>query len=180
MEQPAGFARSNVAFNDSSPGVPVELIAAMVPGRFPGRDDFIDFYSKNNGGYFDGGAVFYRDAFYEVIAGDYNRLEVEAFNYIEVAGMPTNPRLLSIAEVIESVHFYCPEMREFLETHIPFAGDCGDNKYWLDTQTGIVKFTVAEDEFHTDGMTVVAPDFPSFRANIQGMERCMRFSSGIA
>lgn len=171
MAQPAVFARNNVAFNDSSPPAPVDLIAAMMPGRFPGRDDFIEFYSKHNGGYFDGGAVFYRDTFYEVGAEDRNRLELEAFHCIRVPGMPSNPRLASIDEVMEWRAVHHLDALAFLQSHIPFAGDCGDNDYWLDAQTGCVKFTIAGERIHADGVIPVAPDFLSFCANIQAMQR---------
>ncbi len=171
MAQPAVFARNNVVFSDSSPPVPIDLIAVMVPGRFPGRDAFIEFYSKHNGGYFDGGAVFYRDTFYEVAAEDRNRLELEAFHCIEVPGVPPNPRLVSIVDVMEWRADRHRDALAFFESHIPFGVDCGDNDYWLDTRTGSVKFTIAGEDIRADDAILVAPDFLSFCENIQAMQR---------
>ncbi|WP_159093983.1 MULTISPECIES: SMI1/KNR4 family protein [Stenotrophomonas] len=167
MAQPPVFARNNVAFNDSAPSVPIDLVAAMVPGSFPGRDGFIAFYAAHNGGYFDGGAVFYRNAFYEAASDEFNRLELEAFHYIEAPHMPANPRLVSMGEVMKWRRDHHPEARAFLEFHIPFAGDCGDNDYWIDLRTGAVKFTVSWDGIRANEAIPVAPDFLAFCANIQ-------------
>lgn len=64
------------------------------------REHFVDFYSRYNGGYFDGGAFIYRYLFYKITTKDLNLLEIESFHYIEIPGILEHPRLLSIIEVI--------------------------------------------------------------------------------
>lgn len=54
------------------------------------------FYLSNNGGYFSGGAYFYRDIFYTIKPNDYNLMEIEGFNFIQSSPDEESPFLLSI------------------------------------------------------------------------------------
>lgn len=52
-------------FCDRGPSVSTALMSGVLSAAdFNGVDDFVEFYLKNNGGYFNGGAYFYRDVFF--------------------------------------------------------------------------------------------------------------------
>lgn len=171
MAQPKIFALNKLTFNDSYPGLDTTIIESMLPSKFKGREHFIDFYSKYNGGYFDGGAFIYRDLFYKITSKDHNLLEIESFHYIETPSILQHPRLLSIKEVINNKKISYPRNSEFFQNNIPFAGNCGDNDFWLDTATGIVKYTAMEDDIGPNNAILVAPSFLDFYTQIQGSRR---------
>ncbi|OWR27753.1 SMI1/KNR4 family protein [Saccharibacillus sp. O23] len=141
-------------------------IRREVPDEFPGKDFFVEFYASRNGGYFSRGAFLRRDAFYEVGSDEENRLEVEAFNCFPLREGDESPVLLSIPQARQRRmrHWAAFGLADFVETHLPFAGDAGDHDYWLDLRDGTVK-TVRWNE--TDGALVpailaVAPGFREF------------------
>lgn len=165
------FARNDVIFNDSLPGLSIELLETMLPENFPGRHDFMSFYSTHNGGYFDGGAYIYRKDIYNLKPDDYNLLEIEAFNFIPTHQNQTHPRLMSTSEILESRRVHYKENSNFLSNNIPFAGDAGDNDFWIDTSTGIIRYTRTENLSDFSRAILVAPNFRTFCNAIRGSRK---------
>ncbi|EJU6597813.1 SMI1/KNR4 family protein, partial [Salmonella enterica] len=77
------FADKKLIFEHSLHGLSRNQIDTLVPHDFKGKDFFVKFYLSNNGGYFSGGAYFYRDIFYTIKPNDYNLIEIEGFNFIQ-------------------------------------------------------------------------------------------------
>ncbi|WP_406233219.1 hypothetical protein ACI703_18095 [Isoptericola jiangsuensis] len=155
-------------FNDSLPGISRDRLEPLLPHNFPGRDYFISLYSNQNGGFFDGGAHIYREDFCDLKPGDHNLLGIEAFNFIPVFEKQENPRLLSTLQVAEFRKIAHNVNSTFLRENIPFAGDAGDNDFWLDILTGSISYTIT-NELTTHPSTIfVAPDFPTFCDAIRG------------
>ncbi|WP_156814669.1 hypothetical protein [Burkholderia lata] len=77
------FVGDGFDFCDQGPSASAEMVKDVLSGAdLNGVDDFVDFYVKNNGGYFNGGAYFYRDRFYNLSPGDYDSMRVESFYYV--------------------------------------------------------------------------------------------------
>ncbi|EAY9404754.1 SMI1/KNR4 family protein, partial [Salmonella enterica] len=55
--------------------------------------------------------------------------------------------------------------------HFPFAGDAGDNDYWLDMESGNVKYIRWESDDNPDNAIIVAPTFYDFCMSIQATRR---------
>ncbi|OWA35188.1 hypothetical protein B9G55_10965 [Saccharibacillus sp. O16] len=160
------FAAKEIRFEDSWDPVSEADIHRSVPEEFPGKDFFMECYASHNGGYFSQGVFLWRDRFYEVAPEDENLLEVEAFNFLPLFEEDESPVLRSIPEVRDSRrrHWAAFDMTDFIETHLPFAGDAGDHDYWIDLREGTIKSVRWEE---ADGslvpkVIVVAPEFRSF------------------
>ncbi|WP_420480876.1 SMI1/KNR4 family protein [Burkholderia lata] len=54
----------------------------------------------------------------------------------------------------------------FCRTHFPFAGDAGDNDFWIDLRTGEIKYVLWESEENVDDVIDIAPTFSDFVNNI--------------
>lgn len=116
-------------------------INTSVPEYFYGEECFITSYLSLNGVYFIDGACFYRDTFYKVSSGDYNRMGVEGFYFIPQYFDQKQPDSnLSILRVQKIRSMYSDSVSEFTKTHYPFASDAGGNEYWIDTDTGCIKY----------------------------------------
>jgi len=95
---------------------------------------------------------------------------VEAFYFLPLTEEDESPVLCSIPEVRDRRrrHWAAFGMTDFVETHLPFAGDAGDRDYWIDLRTGTIK-SVRWDEENgalVPRLIAVAPDFRSFCVHI--------------
>ncbi|MCC8457800.1 MULTISPECIES: SMI1/KNR4 family protein [Photorhabdus] len=165
------FSDHNLRFEQSLHGLSESEINAVIPNAFNGKDFFMKFYIANNGGYFNGGAYLYRDVFYTVLAGDYNLMEIEGFNFISRKFYDDSQYLLSINEVWELRKGYSRNIKEFAKSHFPFAGDAGDNDYWIDMNSGYIKYIRWESDDNPDNAIIVAPTFYDFCMNLQAERR---------
>ncbi len=162
MRNATRFFRSDVNFSDSLPGLSTDSLVALLKTNFPGRDYFISLYSKQNGGYFDGGAYIHSEDLLDRNPTDPDRFEVEAFNFIATAENEKSRRLLSTADVSKSRELHYKLSTAFLSHHIPIASDAGDNDFWLDTETGIISYTETEELTSEPNALLVAQDFRTF------------------
>ncbi|HDT6507335.1 TPA: SMI1/KNR4 family protein [Klebsiella aerogenes] len=165
------FADKNLIFKHSLHGMSKNRIDILCPHEFKGKDFFVKFYLSNNGGCFSGGAYFYRDTFYTIKSNDYNLMEIEGFNFIQSYPDEESPFLLSINEVWDIRRKYSESIKEFAKQHFPFAGDAGDNDYWLDMGSGNVKYIRWESDDNPDNAIIVAPTFYDFCMGIQANRR---------
>lgn len=165
------FTDKNLNFEHSLHGLSKDQIDTLIPHDFKGKDFFVRFYLTCNGGYFSGGAYFYRDAFYSIKSNDYNLMEIEGFNFIQSYPNEESSFLLSINEIWDTRRKYSKNMKEFAKRHFPFAGDAGDNDYWLDMESGYVKYIRWESDDNPDSAIIVAPTFHDFCMKIQANRR---------
>ncbi|MDI9250706.1 hypothetical protein QMZ25_19160 [Stenotrophomonas sp. RS-48] len=168
MKKHTQFAHSDVNFNDSLPGISKDLLESLLAHNFPGRDHFITFYSNQNGGFFDGGAYIYREDFHTIKPGDHNLFGIEAFNFISTFEGQESARLLSKLKIIEYRTTAHKVNAKFLKENIPFAGDAGDNDFWLNTLTGSINYTITNELTIHPKTIFIAPDFRTFCDAIRG------------
>jgi hypothetical protein len=167
------FIGDGFDFCDQGPSVSAAIVREVLSGiDFNGLDDFFEFYIRNNGGYFNGGAYFYRDKFFNLAAGDYDSMEVESFYYIGEKYLNDNEVNLRSAEGVRRLRAKYSEKRDFFcQAHFPFAGDAGDNDFWIDVRTGEVKYVLWESEKNVGDVIGIAPTFSDFVNNIVSRRR---------
>ena len=157
-----GFFAEDIAFEDYWRQLTVEQIDEII-STFPGKQDFVDFYLAHNGGIFTENALLYTDDFYENPA-DYRLLEVDGFLHIP---LPNDEEGESFTYSIEKERKrrtgHSDKFDEFVSCHIPFANDAGDNTYWINIETGKVKFMEYEYMgYDADKAITVAHSFYDF------------------
>lgn len=152
------------------PAITESQISSVVPDTFGGKMEFLRFYVRHNGGCFEGrGAIFYRDKFYPVARGDYNSMEIESFFFVPLHPGERFSGLRSLVRVREQRAQYYSELKSFIETHFPFAGDAGDNDYWIEIPSGRVKYIRWES--FPEGAVDIAPSFYDFVSNFASERR---------
>jgi hypothetical protein len=147
------FGDTNLIFNLVGESKTREQLAKEFPFEFLGKNDFIEFYQTHNGVYFPEGA----EVIYEVNDDDYG-LEIEFIYTVE-----------HLKKMWEATKEHSPEANCFAETHIPFARDCAGNDFWIEMQTGLIKYISWEDGL-PNGIVVVAPNFKDFCLAIKTLE----------
>ncbi|WP_423380641.1 SMI1/KNR4 family protein [Burkholderia sp. LMG 32019] len=162
------FCGEGFDFCDQGPSVSAVIVMEVLSGvDFNGVRDFVDFYIKYNGGYFNGGAYFYRDSFFDLSGGDYNSMEIESFYYVGEKYFDEDKVNLRSAEKVRKLRARYSDKRDiFGRSHFPFAGDAGDNDFWIDLKTGGVKYVLWESEENVDDIIDIAPTFSDFVNNI--------------
>lgn len=121
------------------PPITESQITSVIPDSFAGKEDFVRFYLRHNGGYFEGGAIFPSDKFY--LAGDHPSAEVEEFFFIPRHIGEKASEFLSSVRLHELRAQWYGDLNTFIETHFPFAGDGSYNDYWIEIPTGRIKYT---------------------------------------
>jgi len=133
---------------------------------FPGKEEFIDFYSIHNGGDFTYGAWFVPEEGYHVLKGD-PYITVGVFLPLPTAGNNGQFKELDMEDIKDNVVDKYIAYEDFVLFHIPFALDVVDNPFWIDIQTGEIKYTNFEESFNPDDAIVVAPSFKDFCKRIR-------------
>ncbi|MEX6232416.1 SMI1/KNR4 family protein [Providencia hangzhouensis] len=164
------FTDPHLKFEKSLHGLTSEEINTFIPQDFSGKNFFIEFYEHFNGGYFYGGAFIYRDNFYKIEDNDYNLMEIESFNFIPINDVDS-PYLLSVSDVLKYRCNVSKAFLDFSQLHIPFAGDAGDSDYWINLETGKIKYTKSTDIDCLNNIIDIAPSFCDFCTNIQSQRR---------
>ncbi|MDN8602304.1 SMI1/KNR4 family protein [Citrobacter sp. S2-9] len=162
---------TNIRLEQSAPETSESLIKLIITEDFPGKDYFINFYLKNNGGYLPSPTShYYRDSFYNISLNERNAMHVEGFYFI-----PQHPEeykcrmLLSIPRVRWHYSNHSEQARVFSATHIPFAFDASGNVYWINTKNGVIQFINHEKE--NEPVDNIAPSFRDFCENIKSTRR---------
>ena len=108
---------------------------------FPGKEDFIRFYMVHNGVDFTMGAWFFPETCFNIsmidtpiTLGSFLRIRVEDKN------MQGNIRGLDMDNMNDLIVEKYSAFEDFVLFHIPFALDVVQNPFWIDTQTGEIKY----------------------------------------
>lgn len=159
---------NGVILENSWKRLSIENINEVILFDFPGKKRFIDFYLYMNGGTLAKGAYIHRNSFYEISKGDYTSIEVSSFFYIPLIDDESHSDYTqSILEAKERREGYSEVFDEYISFHIPFADNFGDNDFWIDVQTGEVKYIDYESSDNPNDAIIVAPSFDDFCKNLQ-------------
>lgn len=167
------FKDDQLLFEQSLPGLTEDEINFFLPQPFYGKNFFLELYKKFNGGYFIHGAIFYRDNITTNNLKDYNAMEIESFNFIKSRKSIESDYLLSICEVMKNRSNASLALQEFTQNNIPFAGDAGDNDYWIEIPTGRIRYTHSTDPDWADNIIDIAPSFYDFCLYLQSKRRAL-------
>lgn len=139
-------------------GVIREQITSVISEDFKGKEDFIQFYLVHDGVFFNEGAKISTEQFLEDDEDEYYELEVESIYRID-----------QILEVREALKEHSEEAKEFIKTHIPFAGNAGGNDFFIEIPTGEIKYISWEYEIE-EGLIGVANNFKEFCLAIEPLD----------
>ena len=166
------FINNQIPFENQWKNLSINDIEEAVPYDFFGKKEFIEFYLVTNGGKFTKGAYIYRDNFYSITKGDYNSLEVGSFFNIPLIGDNEDSEYtMSIPDAIDRRQGHSDEFDEFTLFNIPFADNFGDNDFWIDIQTGEIKYVDYESCYDPNDAIIVAPSFVDFCQKLQDKRR---------
>ncbi len=145
------FSDSNLNFQVLKSGLTKEQIDNIIPFDFKGKNVFIQFYVTYDGVYFPDGASIKT----KVADNEYNELEIEFIYNIE--------HLSKMWSVLKN---RSNETKKFVETHIPFARDAAGNEFFINLNTGAIKYIFWEDGLN-DNIIDVASNFEEFCLKIE-------------
>ena len=138
----------------------LEDIEEEIPYSFLGKKDFIDFYLSSNGGCFNKAPYLC-----------YNERGVK--KTIEVSGFYNIPKIgresgMSTARALSRREGYSEDFNDFIDFHFPFAFNDGDNDFWIDIQSGEVKYIDYEDfGYDSNKAIIVSSSFKDFIMNLK-------------
>src|SRR4051812_23958358 len=138
------FQAHGLVIEEIGPSITEEQICASVPESFPGKDAFVEFCLLRNGLFIPGGAYFYRSRFHEILPGDFDAISVDNFYFVTRFPGEAHDMLVSMQHARSHLWRMRPELRPFIESHLPFACDGSGNAYWIEMNSGRVKFVLLE------------------------------------
>lgn len=154
-------------FGITGPPITKAEIDAALPSSFPGKDDVIRFYLRNNGGSRtrQGGTFYCRIPGHQVTRDHLDKIRVEGFYAIH-----RNPeeKVLGFLSMLKKHALFSkkcnryPELKAFVEHNMPLAFDHCGNDFWIDVNSGHVHYMLADAM--KDGPIDIAPSFQEFVA----------------
>lgn len=135
-----------------------EEINNIIPSNFRGKDVFIQLYSIYNGVYFPNGAW--------VKIYHSQRAEDDEDEGLEIEFIYSLEHLTKMWNVLKN---RSNEAKKFVETHIPFARDAAGNEFFIEINSGVIKYISWEDGL-TENITDIAPDFKEFCMAIEPLD----------
>jgi hypothetical protein len=152
-------------FGIVGPQTSEDEIEAVFPDAFPGREDLKQFYLLYNGGSRTelGGTVYCGNPEHRVSRDHLEKIRVEGFFSIS---RDPQKRMLGFHSMIGCratrlrTFSDVPEMKTFLEGHMPIAFDHSGNYLWINLQSGHIQFL--DWDAYREGPVEVAPSFREF------------------
>jgi len=140
-------------------------IDAVFPEQFPGRDALVQFYLRYNGGSRTelGGTVYCGNPEHRVSRDHLEKIRVEGF--FSISRDPQKQMLgfhsmLGCRATRLRTFSGVPEMKTFLEGHMPIAFDHSGNYLWINLQSGHIQFL--DWNAYREGPVEVAASFREF------------------
>ncbi len=131
---------------------------------FPGKEDFINFYTIHNGGDFIDGAWFFPESCYDTSALGKQYITLSMFLKIRVDDQERGLNIDVINDIITEKY---KKFEDFVLFHIPFALDVIDNPFWIDIQTGEIRYIDFQVSTNPKDVITVASSFKNFCACIR-------------
>jgi hypothetical protein len=152
-------------FSIIGPQLSLPAIEAVFPGIFPGKDDFVQFYLRYNGGSRKphGCIMHCGNAEHRVSRDRLDKLNLEGFRSIP---LEAEDRMLPFANMLlhqatmERIYATIPEMKAFLDEHMAIAFDHSGNDLCLSRTTGRIFFM--DWTAYKLGSVEIAPSFREF------------------
>lgn len=157
------FFAEEIIFDSSGKEISQNEIDEM--DDFPGKEDFAHFYLAHNGGEFIQGARFYPEECYTDSINGNSYIQMDLFLTIPVNGEEEQINIEKWKDIIDLTN---KNYEDFLLFHIPFAIDVVQNTFWIDIQTGEIKYTDDEVCLNPDKDAItVASSFKNFCKRIK-------------
>lgn len=131
---------------------------------FPGKDYFIEFYTAHNGGDFIKGAWFFPESCYNSSMFGNSYITLAMFLEIRV---DDEKRGLNIDVMQDLIGEKYKSFEDFILFHIPFALDVINNPFWIDIQTGEIKYIDFQVSTNPNDVVTVASSFKDFCMRIR-------------
>lgn len=166
-EQILSEARARFAI--TGPPVTAAGIESALPQSFQGKDDLIQFYLSNNGGSRTrfGGTVYCGDPKHQVSRDHPENARAEGFYAIHLNADEKMIGFLSMLKHHALMSRKCdkyPQLKAFVEQHMPLAFDHCGNEFWIDVETGIIRYLFVDSML--DGPIDIASSFQEFLLNL--------------
>jgi SMI1 / KNR4 family (SUKH-1) len=152
-------------FSIVGPQTSEDEIETVFPEAFPGREDLKQFYLLYNGGSRTelGGTVYCGNPEHRVSRDHLEKIRVEGFFSIS---RDPQKRMLGFHSMLGCratrlrTFSAVPEMKTFLERHMPIAFDHSGNYLWINLQNGHIQFL--DWDAYREGPVEVAASFREF------------------
>ncbi|MCM1500193.1 MAG: hypothetical protein NC124_17155 [Clostridium sp.] len=126
---------------------------------FPGKEDFIKFYTIHNGGDFIDGAWFFPESCYNSSVFGKSYITLAMFLGVREDDHEEGLNIDVMNDIITEKY---KKFEDFVLFHIPFALDVIDNPFWIDVQTGEIKYIDFQVSNDPNDVITVASSFKNF------------------
>jgi hypothetical protein len=147
MPEESFLNEARAQFKIVGPEISEDAINTVFTRPFPGKDDLVQFYLRNNGGCRseEGCLVHCGNPAHRASRDNLEKLRIEGFFVILRNPDERTLRYRSMAKYHQSrLHTFSeiPEMKAFLESHKPIASDHTGNDCWIDLESGCVRYVL--------------------------------------
>jgi hypothetical protein len=146
---------SELSYAGRESNISEEQVRELFGSAYSNFESFIKLYLTYDGVSFTKQAMMFRNKFYEVPKGEWDKIDIGFFL-----------RFDHIIEIRDIKKKNFPELELFVLTHIPFADDGCGNSVWIEISTGHIKVLYHEYEFE-EGLIIVAPSFDDFCSSLE-------------
>lgn len=165
MSQEDFIRDSKERFSIVGPQTSEDEIEAVFPDAFPGREDLKQFYLFYNGGSRTelGGTVYCGNPEHRVSRDHLDEIRVEglfAISHDPQKRMLGFHSMLGCRATRLRMFSAIPEMKIFLEGHMPIAFDHSGNYLWINLQNGHIQFL--DWDAYGEGPVEIASSFQEF------------------
>jgi len=129
---------------------------------FPGKDDFVKFYVAHNGGSFIYDAWFYPENCNNVSKIGDSFITLGLFLKIPTDRDDLDYIGVSMENIKDRILENYDDFEDFVLFHIPFATDVTGNPFWIDIQSGDIKYTDFQESTNPDDAITVSFSFGNF------------------
>ena len=159
------LSKAQSGFSITGPPVKEAVIDAALPYLFPGKSDVVQFYLRVNGGSRtrQGGTLYGTIPAHEVTRDHLDKIRTEGFYSIcqnaeeKVPGFRSMLKLRALFSRKSSPY---PQLKAFVDTHMPIAFDRCGNDFWIDLVTGRIDYMLLHSM--QEGPIDIASSFKDF------------------
>ena len=159
------LSKAQSEFSVTGPQVTEDVIHAALPYLFPGKSDVVQFYLRMNGGSRTqhGGTLYFMIPEQQVTRNHLDKIRTEGFYSIHTN---SEEKVLGLRSMLKMRALFSrksdpyPQLKAFVDTHIPIAFDRCGNDFWIDLVTGQIDYMLLDSM--QEGPINVASSFQDF------------------